>query len=706
MDLFTRLPVPVVAPSPEAWWASGAAFNPGADLAPDGTLRLVVRGVPAGYRRVETPPGPDGQPGFPYRDYISHLGLATRQPDGTFALDAEPLLSPASEVDRWGVEDARVTRLNGTIYLTYTALAEPAHAADAGVGIALASTADWQTVERHGRIGPPSRDKDAVLFSELVGGRVALLHRVEPDIQVAYFEDEGHLRNPGADYWERHLAHLDRHTLLRPEQPWEGTKIGAGPPPILTDEGWLLVTHGVDANHVYRAGLVLLDRDTLQVISRTRGPVFEPRLAFEREGDIPNVVFPTGAVVEGDDLTLFYGAADACVGQASAPLADVLARLHDDRSDGPPPPRVLGPPAVPVDRLHGGRPILESVADHAWESGVVLNPAAVLVDDPAELAGLAETWGLDADEREVLAEGACVMVYRAQGMAYPRETPAGPLAASSLGLAVFTPDMRLVRRWPDPVIAPDAPFHDLGAEDPRCTRVGETYHLVYTGYTSAGRAPGTAGRVQLCLATTTDFVAWDLRGPLASDGAQGVNAVDDKNGALFPEPVDGTWYLWHRPMAGPGAMAMHLASAPSPQGPWRSRGPVLASDRFAGWASSWVGAAGPPVALGGGRFLALTHHGHRDAAGQRFYHLSAALVAPAADVPVRARLAPLLLPQGDAERLGDPALGVDDVVFSCAAVVVGDRLVVPYAGADSRIFAASAPLATLVAALGRRERQR
>ena len=112
---------------------------------------------------------------------------------------------------------------------------------------------------------------------------------------------------------------------MRPEQPWEGTKIGAGPPPIETPEGWLLVYHGADDRHVYRAGLALLDLDDPgRVVARTRHPVLEPRLPFERVGDVPDVVFPSGAVVEDGVLRLFYGAADTVVGEAWAPLADVL----------------------------------------------------------------------------------------------------------------------------------------------------------------------------------------------------------------------------------------------------------------------------------------------------------------------------------------------------------------------------------------------
>jgi predicted GH43/DUF377 family glycosyl hydrolase len=713
VPLFRRTLDPILTPSPDVAWASGAIFNPGAVLDDAGTLRLLVRGVPAGHRRVTTAGDSPYEPDFGYEGYVSSLGLATRRPDGAFVLADEPLLAAVpGGCDAFGCEDARITRLGDRYYITYTALSEPAATATDGVGIALATTTDWATVERHGRIGPAVRDKDAAIFPDRVGGRVAMLHRIAPDIQLVLFDDEDQLLAPGDAFWAEHLDHLDEWVVMRPEQPWEGKKIGAGPPPLWTPEGWLLIYHGADRHHVYRAGLALLDLDDpRRVIARTKHPILEPELPFEREGDVPNVVFPEGAVVEGEALHVFYGAADSAVGHASAPMADVLALLHEEKKRWRIPPvhvdfrghrdrpKTLGEAgALPFERLHGGRPVLEPVPEHDWESRVVLNPAAVLVDDPAELEALMAAWGLTADERDTLrrAGGACAMLYRAQGTGYARDTPHGAHYASALGLAVLTPELELVCRWPAPVLAPEAPFHDLGVEDARCTKVGDTYYLHYTGYASSLSADTSfAGRVRLCLATTRDFLDWTLHGPLEGD----VNRHDDKNGALFPEPVDGPWLLWHRPMYGRHPMAMHLAEADRPEGPWRSRGRVLASYRFREQALSWVGAAGPPLALGDGRFLALYHQGHLSFEGKRLYNLSAMLVEPAAEQPVRARIEPVLLPEGDLERVGDPLLGVDNVVFSCANYVVGEHLVVPYAGADSRIFGARLPLAALVARL-------
>lgn len=394
----------------------------------------------------------------------------------------------------------------------------------------------------------------------------------------------------------------------------------------------------------------------------------------------------------------------------------------------------LPPPISPI-RLHGGRPVLEPDPRHAWESRVVLNPAAVLVDPTIIPIG-----GIPHDGRQV-----CAMLYRAQGerrligngrggAAPPPENAKAPddarasndarassddrptstslasrgssspsddratsspdqrhpldPAPSFLGLALFTPTLDLVYRHPDPVLAPQAQYDRLGVEDPRCTRVDDTFFLYYTGY--AGGED-----VAICLATTQDFLTWQRHGP-----ATGINDWPNKNAALLPEPVDDRWILLHRPMQGPDAMTIHWAESDRPEGPWRTRGKLMPSYGFAEFARSWIGAGGPPVSLGGGRFLMIYHQGHFTPEGTREYDLAAALLDfTRPSDPVVGRIEPLMRPTGASERQGDPDLGVDNVLFTCANYVLGDDLIIPYAGADSRIFGASIPLAGLAGAL-------
>lgn len=708
MSLFRRTPDPILGPIADLPWAGGAVFNPGAWRTDDGTVHLVFRAIPGGYRKTARTGQSRYEGPHNFSDYVSYLGYAASRDGVAFDVRAQPFIAPDTPDDRFGAEDARVAGLDGTHYITYTALRAPAFGDEEGVSFGLASTRDFRTVTRHGRIGPLVRDKDAVIFPGRIRGKIALLHRIIPDIQIAYFDDEAHLQNPGDRYWDDHLARLDEFVVMRPEAEWEGKKIGAGPTPVETDEGWLLLYHGADWQHVYRSGLALLDRDDpTRVIARTRAPVFAPETPWELEGDVPNVVFPEGAVVDNGTLHVYYGAADRCIGHASAPLADVLDHLREEENrawrmpqvfmlpQGPEgPPDFPAEPAVPVERLHGGRPVLEPVADHPWESRVVLNPAAVLVEG-TELEALLPAWGLAAAQQERLrdAGGACVLLYRAQGETFDRDGH----KASSLGLAFLTPDLQLVHRCPDPVLTPEAPEHDLGVEDPRCTKVGDTYYLYYTGY---AREPGTEGgdlhgRVRVCLATSQNLVDWTLHGPVGGD----VNDLPNKNAVLLPKPVNGRWRLLHRPMAGRHPMAMHLAEADDPAGPWRSTGLLMASHRFGDHSVSWVGAAGVPEPVGGGRFVSLYHQGHFDFARRRLYNLSAMLLDFNHADPVRARLEPVLLPTGAAEQAGDPELGVDNVVFSCANYRVGDSLIVPYAGADSRIFGARLSFPDLQAAL-------
>ncbi len=332
---------------------------------------------------------------------------------------------------------------------------------------------------------------------------------------------------------------------------------------------------------------------------------------------------------------------------------------------------ITAAPPVSPRRLHGGRPILEPVADHPWESRVVLNAAAVLVD--------AVPFDLPAVEGP-----ACVMLYRAQG---ERVDGAAP---SALGLAVFTPELDLRYRRPDPILTPIMPYDAMGVEDPRCTRIDDTYFLYYTGYAGGDD-------VAICLATTRDFLTWERHGP--AEG--GINDVPNKNPALLPEQVDGRWLLLHRPMKGPDAMTIHWADSSSPYGPWRSRGKLMESYPYGEFDRSWIGAGGPPVALGDERFLLIYHQGHFTPEGTREYDLAAALLDFEREDPVVARIEPLMRPTGSFEQVGDPDLGVDNVLFTCANFVSGEDLIIPYAGADSRIFGAAISLAELVEALGR-----
>ncbi|MGC9453276.1 MAG: glycosidase [Phycisphaerae bacterium] len=233
-----------------------------------------------------------------------------------------PLLeygNPRWRYEKWGVEDPRVTfvRQRNQYYITYTAYSS------AGAAVGLARTRDFAKAERIGLIFSPN-NKDAVLLSEQFDGRWAVLHR--PDAG-------GGIENIWSAY-SPDLVHWGEPHCVLPEgsgPAWDAAKVGSGPPPVLTEHGWLLLYHGVKlyaGQMAYRVGAALLDRDQPhKVIARSRRNIFKASAMYEFSGLIPNVVFPTGLLLRGDELWMYYGAADTCVCLATAKLDTILNEL-------------------------------------------------------------------------------------------------------------------------------------------------------------------------------------------------------------------------------------------------------------------------------------------------------------------------------------------------------------------------------------------
>jgi predicted GH43/DUF377 family glycosyl hydrolase len=346
-----------------------------------------------------------------------------------------------------------------------------------------------------------------------------------------------------------------------------------------------------------------------------------------------------------------------------------------------------------VERRFRGEPILEPIASHDWESRVVLNPAADIVALGDGLLKLAAQWDLDAYQRRrlVTVGAACVMLYRARGAPKP-----GNAAPSSLGLAVFTPALQLIKRWRQPVLEPWGHYQNLGVENPRMTRVGDHWHLYYTGY-AGDPGPGKEAmrNIRICHAATSDFLHWSVDGPVGGD----LRGMASKNAALLPERVGREWILLHRPIVEEDPTAIHFATSDSPAGPWTSRGVLMDAIQSPDYRKVWIGVGGPPISMGDDRFVMIYHRGHTDLLNHRQYDLAAALLDFKKDPIVRSRIEPIMVPTGKLEKVGEPEVGVDDVVYSCANYVWNHDVVFPYAGADSRIFVGSVRLDSLLGAL-------
>lgn len=347
--------------------------------------------------------------------------------------------------------------------------------------------------------------------------------------------------------------------------------------------------------------------------------------------------------------------------------------------------------ALPVvERLNDGVPVLTRIESHPWENVVTFNPACALVQEEDGLAGIVNDLPVAEGVRQRLRSHRALvfLLYRAQGS----PTDSYDHTRSSIGLAILTPDLRLLARLDRPVILPDEAYDNLGVEDARIVRVGNRFVMTYTAYATGP----DQNRVRIGTASTTDFVRWKKQGLLEAD----FNTIDNKNGMLF-EPVQGQpMRILHRPMVGRDRMMIHWAEAPSIAGPWRDRGALMRPLPDPAFKDVWIGGGAPPLALPGGRYLELYHIGKRRADGSREYDLGLALIDPLAPNPVVRRHEPLLRPETVAETQGDASLGVNNVVFICGAYFWGEYLYFPYAGADTCVLGARIRRADLAGFLG------
>lgn len=317
---------PILVPNEHKWWESKAVFNC-AVMYYNNKFHMLYRAV--------------GE----YEKYISRIGYASSNDGYCFSkrsLSEEPILAPKEDYEKYGIEDPRLVEIDKQIYLSYVILSTYAYQ-NPKVSTALATTSDFENFTRLGIITTRESDnKDVVLFPEKIkityngdegisskgktnyeqGIKYLFLHRPSSWVGPKYGVDR-----PSIWLGEGHsLTSFEKHTLLiKPAQQWEALKVGAGPPPIKTKYGWLLIYHGVDRNRVYRAGAALLDlADPAKLIGRTKEPILEPKEPYEKKGDIDNVVFPTGAVVMDSKLFVYYGAADKVCCLATGDLDYVL----------------------------------------------------------------------------------------------------------------------------------------------------------------------------------------------------------------------------------------------------------------------------------------------------------------------------------------------------------------------------------------------
>jgi predicted GH43/DUF377 family glycosyl hydrolase len=237
---------------------------------------------------------------------VSHLGYAESTDGVHFQRGAHPVFSPGAPTEIKGVEDPRLTVLDGQIHMLYTAWSPEA------IQVGHASTRDFLGWERHGIVFPGPDNKDAALFPRKINGRYVAFHRIPPSMWLAWSDD--------LVTWGDYQQIMEP----RPEQ-FDSLKLGAGGPPIETDAGWLVIYHGVDHDRVYRLGVALLDTENpAKVLNRPREAILEPEEPWEIQGEVPNVVFTCGTATMDGRYLVYYGGADRVISLATADQHELL----------------------------------------------------------------------------------------------------------------------------------------------------------------------------------------------------------------------------------------------------------------------------------------------------------------------------------------------------------------------------------------------
>lgn len=624
---------PILTPNISNQWESLATFN-GSVAQNQGNYHLV-------YRAVSKP--------FPYSGItmnLSTIGYATSK-DGIHFSDKKQLIKPENQWERYGCEDPRITQLGDAYYIFYTALSHYPFSPE-GIKVAVGKTYDFNTIEKH----PVTtfNSKAMALFPEKIHGRITALLTAHTDkppakIGIAQFNDEADMWS--SDYWQQWYTSLDGHTL--PLQRSVNDHIEVGAAPLKTDVGWLVIycyiRNYVSPYRIFGIEAVVLDlEDPYKIIGKIISPLLMPEAPYELYGNVPNTIFPSGAIIENNVLTIYYGAADTTLCMATVPLVDLLKESLLYTYTQPKTSRKI----IIVPKRYEDNPILIPRKDHPWEAKGTLNAAAIY-------------------------EGGKVhLLYRA----------IGNNKVSTLGYATSSDGYRIEERFEEAVYIPRESFEVSGCEDPRITKIGDRLYMCYTAYNASHPT-----RVALTSILVDDFLhrSWKWEEPIIISPP----GFDDKDACLFPEKVEGKYAFLHR--IDPCIWIDFVDNLDFSKKRFL-RGNFYLEPRTDSWDSEKIGIGPPPIKTSKGWLL--IYHGL-----SRFdkkYRLGAVLLDLESPDTIISRLdSPILEPEAVYERNGARS----DTVFSNGCVTIGNQLFIYYGAADETTCVATVDIDTIVDAL-------
>ncbi len=625
---------PILTPIRSRTWEAEAVFN-GCPIEKDEKTFFLYRAV--SLPRYNSMVGS--------RISTSNIGVATSD-DGLNFSDRKRFIVPYHDWEKFGCEDPRVTELDGKYYIFYTAIsAWPPNSEGIKVGVAISN--DLQTVEQK-HLVTPFNAKAMSLFPERINGKIWAILTVNTDkpparICLASFDNIEEVWSE--DYWNEWYRNFEDHSIPIQRSPDDHIEVGATP--IKTERGWLFfysyIRNYYSNNKFFGLETALLDlNDPSKIVARNDFPILYPEEYYERHGMAPNIIFPSGALLKEDTLSLYYGAADTTCAVAFIDLPFFLDRMTRKQD------------IIAKFSRAKENPIIVANKDNSWESRATFNPAALYLD------------------------GKVHILYRAMSEDN----------TSTVGYAQSSDGVTIDYRASEPVYVPKEDFEQKtspngfsGCEDPRLVQIDSTIYMFYTAYN--GKNPP---RVAITSISVDDFLAQKWNWTTAK--LISVPDLDNKDAAMFPEKIDGKYVIIHR--SGDDMDLSYHDNLDFEKGEWLQESRWI-HPRPGWWDSKKVGLSTPPIKTKEGWLI--FYHGVSD---QSVYTVGAVLADLKDPSIILGRTDyPFFEPETSYEKSGQ----VPNVVFPCGTVLIDGNIFVYYGGADEVVGVATISLEKVLSVL-------
>lgn len=623
---------PILKPNPQNFWENFASFN-GCIIKKDNLYYLFYRAMG------------DEQEYNNKKLRFSTIGKAIST-DGINFQNRELFIKPQYPWERYGCEDPRITYIENQYLIFYTALASyPPHYL--GIRVAVALSNDLKNIsEKH--LVTPFNAKAMAMFPEKINNFYTAILTINTDrppsqVAIVQFKNISDLWDEG--FWLQWYENIDSHLIHLRRVNSDQVEVGA--PPLKTDYGWLFVysyiKHYLSENikKIFRIETVLLDlQDPTKVIGRIEQPLLTPEVSYELEGQVNDVIFPEGALIENGLLKVYYGAADTYCALATANFPTLMSFFETNA------------PVTLKCKKFTNNPLLEPIKEHFWEAKGVFNPATIEINKKI------------------------FIVYRATS----------PNNFSNLGLAISNDGIYIDERLSEPIYplrsvyeTPKKPEFAAGCEDPRITLIENTLYMCYTAY------DGEMPRLAMTSISVNEFLkrnwsAWTEPKIISPPD------VADKDGVIFPEKINGKYVFIHR--IEPNIVIDMVDDLEFKEKTHLVSNGIIAP-RTGYWDAVKIGVNNPPIKTNLG-WLVL-YHGISQI--DHHYRIGALLLDLNDVTKVIARTPhPILEPESYFEREGV----VNNVVFPCGHIVKNNDIYLYYGGADKVVCGAKINLQSLL----------